>query len=366
MQRHKISTISAIIFLALFLGLCCSQDSKKYEGRSLTLDEYDFVARGRMSQDRGTNPRQIARMDNNGEILLACLNAKNIEQLKAHGITFLQSQLNLLFDWDLLDYDRNKKTYKTKVHVYGAEKSTAIRRLVGTTVTQLESDLGADIELLKSYLKKINREKNLFSILYAQILHDYSMKQFGEEIYRRPQLSEEHPFWNGYAWAIYPVKKFNIGVTALPVEGNKFFAVSAPTIQRPGFQQFFSFIKDVSVDSKINDPELKNAFSDLGIFDAQGNLTIPVFEDEWPVKLENMAKKVFARTIDLVDSTDMKQILCMETQTQAAMFIHYEIRYAFLSLLLEKGIIELPVDLDNADNNNPEDVGNLLFLIKSN
>ena len=116
----------------------------------------------------------------------------------------------------------------------------------------------------------------------------------------------------------------------------------------------------------IDDPELKKVFSDLGIFDVQGNLTIPVFEGEWPARLENMAKKVYAKTIELVDSTEMKQILGMKTQAQAAMFIHYEIRYAFLSLLLEKGIIELPVDLDNADSNRPEDVGSLLFLIKSN
>jgi hypothetical protein len=351
--------------MALFWSLSYTQVSKKHKSEPTTLDEYDFVARGRMSRDRGTNPRLIARMDNNGEILLACLEAKKIEQLKAHGIKFLQSQLNLLIDWDLLKYDRNNKTYKTKIHVYGTEKAAEIRRLVGTAVIQLASDLGADIELLKSYLKKTNREKNLFSVLYAQILHDYSMKQFGEELYRRPQLSEEHPFWNGYAWAIYPIKKFNIGVIALPVEGNQFFAVSAATAPRPGFQQLLPFVKDVAIDNKIDDPELKKAFSGLGIFDTQGHLIIPVFEGEWPAKLENMAKKVYAKTIDLVDSTDMKQILGMETQAQAAMFIHYEIRFAFLSLLLEKGIIEMPVDLDNADNNNPEDVGNLLFLIKN-
>jgi hypothetical protein len=37
------------------------------------LDEYDLVARGKMSQNRGMHPVQIARMDNNGEILFACM-----------------------------------------------------------------------------------------------------------------------------------------------------------------------------------------------------------------------------------------------------------------------------------------------------
>jgi hypothetical protein len=55
----------------------------------------------------------------------------------------------------------------------------------------------------------------------------------------------------------------------------------------------------------------------------------------------------------------------MATQAQAAMFIHYEIRYAFLRHLLEKGFIEAPIDFENSDNNKPADVSNLVFLMKS-
>jgi hypothetical protein len=318
-----------------------------------------------MSRDRGARPQQIARMDNNGEILFACLEAKDIDQLKESGIKFLQSQLDLLVDWDLLIYNRKNKTYETTIHVYTPEKAEKIRQLVGSAVKELTDDLSPDTGNLKSYLKNINREKNLFAIFYAYVLHDYSMRQFGEEIYQKPQLNEKHPFWNGFAWAIYPVKKFNIGVTALPVEENKFFAVSAQTAPRPSFQQFLPFVKDVSTDCKIDDSELRKIFSDFGIFDTQGTLTIPVFEGEWPSKLEGMAKSVYAKTIELVDSKEMKELLNMETQAQAAMFIHYEIRYAFLKMMLEKNIMELPVDLENAENNSPKDIGSLLFLIKN-
>ncbi len=123
-------------------------------------------------------------------------------------------------------------------------------------------------------------------------------------------------------------------------------------------------LKDVSTDNKVNDPELKKSLSDFNLFDDEGNLTIPIFENVWSTKLENMAKKVYTKTIELVDSEEMKDILDMATQAQAAMFIHYEIRYAFLNYLLEKGTIPAPIDFDNAANNSPSDVKNLVFLMK--
>ena len=148
------------------------------------------------------------------------------------------------------------------------------------------------------------------------------------------------------------------------MEENQFFIVRADTLQGPTFQQFLSFVKNVSGDNKLNDPELITKFSAFGICDLQGKLTVPVFESPWSARLENMAKKVYAKTVELVESEEMKKILGMATQAQAAMFIHYEIRYAFLSQLLEDGFFKAPVDFKIAGNNKPEDVGYLVFVVK--
>ncbi|MEE9501923.1 MAG: hypothetical protein V3V48_07595 [Candidatus Aminicenantaceae bacterium] len=358
----------AFSFILLFLPgplLVSSQDPIRDEDPPATLDNYDLVARGKMSRDREKRPVQIARLDNNGEILIACLEAKSVEQLISIGIKFQQSQLELLVDWNLLEYDRKNKTYKTTIHVYGTEEASAIRQLVSIAVEQLSNTLNADLISLKNHLEGIDREKSLFAILYAYVLHSFSMAQFGEELYQKPQLSEEHPFWNGYAWAIYPVKKFPIGVTYIPVEGNQFYAVSAATVPKLDFRQIIAFVKDVSTDNKVDDPELKKSLSAFDLCDDKGKLTIPIFKSDWSTKLENMAKKVYTKTIELSDSEEMKEILGMATQAQAAMFIHYEIRYAFLDYLLEKGTIKAPFDFKNADNNSQADVRNMLFVIKT-
>jgi hypothetical protein len=342
-----------------------SQDPKRDKDEPSTLEKYDVVARGKMSLDRGERPVQIVRMDNNGEILFACVNAKTIEQLKSIGIKFRQSQLELLIDWNLLEYDRKNKTYRTTIHVYGAEKAAAIRQQVKTAVKQLANTLKSDLDSLKTYLDRIDRRKNMFAILYAYVFHTYAMGQFGKEIYREPQLSAEHPFWNGFAWAIYPVRKFPTGVTYMPVEGNKFFFVSAAGVPRIDFRQITAFVKDVAIDNKLNDPVLMKSLASFGLIDKKGILTIPIFEREWSTTLENMAKKVYVKTIELVDSPELKDMLGMATQAQAAMFLHYEIRYAFLDYLLEQEMIEAPVDFKNTDNNSPKDVRNMVFLMKT-
>ena len=341
-----------------------SQDPKRNKDEPSTLDKYDLIARGKMSQDRGVRPVQIAQMDNNGEILFSCTEAKTIEQLKSIGIKFRQSQLELLVDWNLLDYDRKNQTYRTTIHVYGAEKAAAIRQQVSTGVEQLADTLNSTLASLKNYLERIERKENLFAILYAYVLHSYSMGQFGEEIYRKPQLSAEFPFWNGYAWAVYPVRKFPTGVTFIPVDGNQFFFVSAAGVPRLDFRQITAFVKDVSNDNNVGDPDLRKSLFPFGLCDEEGKLTIPILDRDWSIKLESMAKKVYAKTIEIVSSDEMKALLGMGTQAQAAMFLHYEIRYAFLDYLLEQGIIEAPVDFKNAENNKPAIVRNLVFLMK--
>jgi len=363
-KRHLLPILILILAASLFQPLL-PQDSQKSKTASPSFNEYQFVARGKMSGQRGARPNQIVQMDNNGEILLSCIKPQTTDQLKAMGITFSLSQLELLFDWNLLVFNRKDNTYKTTIHIYGPEKASAIRSHVYSAVLQLASTLNTDLLSLKSFLEKTHQEKSLFSILYAYILHDYSMRQFGPEIYQKPQLSAEFPFWNGFAWAIYPIKKFSIGVTVLPANNNKVFLVSSPVVPGPELKQLLSFVKDASVDEKVDDPELRKIFSNYGVCNDLGELTVPVFEGEWLTSLENMAKQVYDHSIKLVESMEMKTILGMKAQAQAAMFIHYEIRFAFLNHILEKGLIASPIDFDNAENNRPSDGRNLVFMIKS-
>ena len=365
MKKNRILPALVLITAAIIWRPGHGQDAQKTGEAPSKLSEYHFVVRGKMSGQRGTRPEQIAQMDNNGEILLACKEAITTDQLNSLGIKFIQSQMELLTDWNLLTFDRKTKAYTTTIHIFGPEKAASIRQQVQSAADRLSSALGADISSLKSHLEQLNSEKNLFSLLYAYILHDYSMRQFGEELYQKPQLSVEKPFWNGYAWAIYPIRRFDIGVFTLPGQENRFFFVSSDAVPGPDYQQIMALVKDVTADSKVDDPELAKTLSEFGLCDAQGELTFLSLDSDWTLKLENMAKKAYVETILLADSPEIKTILGMETRAQAAMFLHYELRYAFLSHAIENGIIEAPIDFDNAANNSPADKRHLVFMIKN-
>jgi hypothetical protein len=304
-------------------------------------------------------------LDNNGEILLACRDTKTIDDLKSQGIQFLPSQLELLVDWGLLEYDRKNKAYRTTIHIYGPEQAAGLRRLVGGTVAHIRQDLQEELDLLKAHLKTQDSEKSMFAVLYAYVLHSYAMEQLSEEIYHKPQLSPEKPFWNGYAWAVYPTNKFPTGVLRLPVEGLTIYRVSAAGLPRPDIKQLVSLAKDLSPDSKTDDLQLLNTFKELRVVNDQGIPNVPVFDEKWSQYLEEMAKKVYASTLELTGMPEMETILGMSTQAQAAMFLHYEIRYAFLKSLLEDASIVPPLDFDNADNNRPEDLRNMIFFMST-
>jgi hypothetical protein len=364
MKKMRGSSVWIVLLILLFLQAGCSEETPPRESDSPAFDEYDFVARGRMSRDRGLRPADIVRLDNNGEILLGCVEPKSAEDLQSTGTKFIRSQLELLTDWSLLKYNAENKTYQTAVHVYGPEKSSAIRSLVSSGVERLADEMETDLAALRSYLQESGREKSLFAVLYAYILHGYSMDRFGPEIYQKPQLSAEHPFWDGFSWAVYPVRKFQAGPTHLQIDGVRVFFVRGEAVQSPGFRQLMSFAQDVAADGRIDDPEIIGAFADFDVADELGNLTVAVFEGEWSVKLEGMARSVYDETVRLTRLPDMENLLGMSSPVQAEMFIHYEVRYAFLLRLLDEGAVMEPFDFEDAARNKPTDVGNLIFLIR--
>jgi hypothetical protein len=364
-MRKPISAIVTVMVLCNPLPETLhAQMTGKEQACSSNLSEWSVVARGRMSRERDVRPLQIVRMDNNGEILYACLEAQTTDQLRSAGIEFRRSQLELLVDWGLLEYDGDVETYKTTIHVYGPEKIAEIRSRVRASVEHLAGVLSADLDSLKAYLRESGSEKSMFAVLYAYVLHAYAMDQFSEEIYREPQLSAGHPFWNGFAWALCPATNFPVGNIVFPVEDARFFAVRSNSIEGPGFQQYAELAKDVATDLKVDKQDLKNTFSSCDIFDESGRLTIPVFEGTWAAKLENMARRIYSETVALAESPEVQEFLGMSSQAQAAMFIHYEVRYAFLDHLLRSETIQTPIDFENGDRNGPDDIGSLVFLIR--
>ena len=158
---------------------------------------------GRSDNARSDDPRRAAphksvlsatRFDNSGEISLACVEPRTAEQLDASGIRHLRSELERLRDWRLLEYDSASSTLRTTVHVYGTRAASAIRDMVGPVAAEVTDELDADLAALRSHLGETRRERSLFAILYAYVLHGYSMSRFSEEIDQSRSPTAERQF----------------------------------------------------------------------------------------------------------------------------------------------------------------------------
>ena len=114
----------------------------------------------------------------------------------------------------------------------------------------------------------------------------------------------------------------------------------------------------------IKPQSILQLFFTFDVVNDRGELTVPVFSGEWAVKLGNMAKTVYAETKGLAEEAEMKNILGMATQAQREMFLHYEIRYAVLTLLLQRIFMMSADDFTDSEKSSPADVGNLVFLIR--
>lgn len=363
MQSRRLLLLTVFLWAVSLMPAGYGRCPQEHEAGPPNLDEYDFAARGRMSPSRGITPAAITRMDNNGELLIACYEPRTAVELKSKGICFTQSQLEVLTDWNLLAFDVKNKTYKTTVHIFGPQETAEIRRIVGQGLDGLEDMLEPDLTEVRQYLVDSGHGESLFSVLYAYVLHAYTMDQLMEEISQKPALSAEHPFWNGFSWAVYPPWKFDIAPMHFAAEGTDFYALGGAAVRGPGLRDLLPLIKEVAIDRRIDNPELRKAFSAYGIVDKEGRLTVPIFEGIWSDRLENMARNVYERTAAIAATTEMKEILGMSTPSNAEMFIHYEVRMAFLDHLLKEGALATPINFENPEENSPADFSRLLFLI---
>jgi hypothetical protein len=74
----------------------------------------------------GQSPQQVTKLDNNGELLLACIEGKTRDQLRAAGARFAESQVELLKTWRLLE--EQDSVLRTAFPILGDESPRVFRR----------------------------------------------------------------------------------------------------------------------------------------------------------------------------------------------------------------------------------------------
>jgi hypothetical protein len=367
--ESKILGIAILMFFVMTAGYA---QEIVYSGTDEPpFEKYKLNFRGKIARHKPTL-RDIIFLDNNGEILLACLEGKTRAQLEATGIQCLASQLQLLTDWSLLTVD--KDVYETAIPIYGKEKATILRNFVAIQAEVLTEDIRPNMIRLSDELNKINGRRSTFTVLFTYIMHKKLWEMFEEAGFTsKHELSTEEPFWSGVVRAIYPPPDIDLGNLGLYGSNHMLHVFNYseggetwPGVKKsPGMQLLFSMWRDAGDDLKVDDRELQKSLAPFNLLDREGRLTVPNIQkssedDLYEMSIE-IAEKIFARIEECLTPKVMHDIFGVDDQEYAVTIFYYELRISLLKKLRHLDALKGSFFFQNPDATTAE-FGNLVII----
>ena len=355
----------ALFFLVISLG----QETSTSQDYPTDIKKYDFSLMGSSSK---ISPRMVITMDNNWEILLACLSEKTKAELKGMGISFTDSQLMLLHVMRLLDVEDER--LKTAMPILGSVRMRSLRNKMRDLTVKIEPELRSDIDDIKKELKKIGRQDNMFTILFSYVLDEIVWRPFFEKgLIKLTGLTAEEPFWAGAFWACYPPREFSYGTNSMDLQEASFKINHSNVLSQVKVNGFTSthlrmLYKDYIEYGKIVDENLRKELAPYEIFDSSGYLTVPIIEEKEDnqlyLKCKSVAMKVAQLFIDNVDVKSLMDEYEFYDAEKAIVVSYHEWMWEYMAYLEDKGIIKKPFAFSNPKEAGPKDIGTLLFVVK--
>jgi len=345
------------------------QESPTNEDYPTDINKYDFSLMGSTSK---ISPRMVIRMDNNWEILLACLSEKNKDELKGMGINLTDSQLTLLQVMRLLDVEDER--LKTAMPILGSAKMRSLRNKMRVLAVKMEPELRSGIDDINKELKKIGRQANMYTILFSYSLDGLAWRPFfKKDLIKLTGFTAEEPYWAGVFWACYPPREFECGTNSMDLKEASFM-VNWSNVQSETKVKGFTaahlrmLYKDYIEYGKVVNENLRKELAPYEIFDSSGNLTVPIIKEKEGNQLYLKCKSVAMKTaqffLDHVDVKNLMEEYEFYDAEKAVVVTYHEWMWEYMAYLEEKGTINKPFAFSNPKEAKPKDIGSLLFVVK--
>ena len=369
-MRKTALIIPQTILLTLFVCInSCGQETEDVEDYPADMDKYAFTFYG--GGDNILAPQAVVRVDNNWEILLACLEGKTKSELQAAGIDFRDSQLMLLLAMQFLELRGNR--LKTTLPILGAKKMGALREEMRALAVKMDIELRPAIEALRTELNNTGRESSTYTILFCYALDSLPWDYFEEKDLVFPmQRSLEKPLWNGVYWAYYPERETRCGTNSLSDQGVTFKLNWSEEPIKKIFRYFNwnklgALLEDYLENGRIVDEALRKNLAETGIFDSVGKLTIPIIIEREDNQLYSACREVADKTANLflrnLDLERLKTEFDFNNDERAIVVSYHEWMWEYLDYLEKEGLVRRPFAFSNPEEAGPEDIGALLFVV---
>jgi len=221
----------------------------------------------------GPNPIQFMKLENNGEILVACIPGKTALQLQAEGITCQSNQIMLLVQRQLLKMDGD--VLRTAFPVLTPDQTRAVRAITKDQGYKLGHKIHNDLKKLREKLQKSRRMKSHYSILYSYILDDLVWRRLKDKGHiRKYQVKAATPTWSSCQTKTFSYKgldlKINWNEDALPKLEPMMKDKKNIDLLLAGYKKL----------GKITDKPAKKALNPYNLFDDDGDVTLPLIVEK--------------------------------------------------------------------------------------
>ena len=336
----------------------------------LKFSDYDF---GQFISSTGYAPQNIIQMDNNAEIVLACLDGKTRNQLKAARISFTESQLVLLVTWKVLE--ENKSVLKTTFPVMNADQTLRLRDKAKIAARSLAAALRADVVDLVGQLNAQGRRQNAYTILFSYLLDHIVWDLFRENRILEPRsLTVDNPFWDGELWASFPKREFFCGTNTIADKGvalnvnwtEKAIRKMVPFVA--DWKNFGRMFEDYAAKGFVENEEAKTVFAPFRLFDGQGRFTVPIIDAAENNALYQVSLRIARRVADdapvLLKIEDLAKEFGFRDAKQALVIGYHELMWALLDELESQELIRKPVAFSNPEKAEAKDIADLVFIVR--
>lgn len=359
-----------LLILTLFLVGCGAIDTEPVrQVHDPSLKDYHIVQY--ISASR-SGPAKMMRMDNNGDILLSCLEGCTRETLDSLGIPWTDSQLELLEVYRLLD--RKGKRYTTSFPILDPEKTKRLRSEMRAIADKVTPVISPDMQEMVSALHDQGWAENTYSIIFAYILDGRVWDRFDDRgLMTSTSIDVDHPYWAGETWASYPKREFSSGRNSFWHYDIAFVSNWSADIM-PKLREiwadrelFYSFMEEYSSTGVVSDPEIIAKYAEFGILDQTGKPIIPVINANSVDPIHSRAVLISEKLADAIlsemDLADLSREYGFTAESQALIVAYHELMWDLTDNLVASGILSLPTAFSDPETASLRDLSDLTYII---
>lgn len=351
--------------LLTLLAAALAMPSASGEEPLRPLSEWDFTAYCTYTRD---HPIRYVRADNNWELLQVLRTPRTERELTAKGIACTRSQLLLLRETGMLRIDRDKR-WRTAIPILDSMQTVALREAADRTARAMFDELEAEMRDFAALLDRRGFRENAYPILFSHVLDGKIWSEF--ERLKAVEPLDYTAGWSGCLWFCYPKNEaFCPGTNQLSLDDEHILHV-AWSDNDPDFvgRIYAQEVLDALADALAGrTPRAEGAAiaRELGVLEGDRPTLPAVDEDEALTRaIDRLTTDTAASFLRHADPA-VARITGIDDASSRTIVYYHDVMWSLARLLLEGGVVRLPLLFAHPAQAQPHDTAALCFITRNN